>query len=308
MGGLVIGGIHSANAKSLKDPRGLLSIELAKFGSTLKTAIKVKPSDISNYVDGYAVMDEFGEIKNVIGGVPIRVKLNKPSEMQNERVLFEHFDSKEYAVLTRQVAQNGYRPGARVIAFDDITDEAAVLGLYGRLSAITAVVVWVIALTIIAIFLVRSEITRRQQEISLEDALTAGEGPNIEFKAGVVDRAITQAMAAFGNTDSGNLFLGVNDNAEVVGLDDAETPKERDVWQQKISSWAREAIQPPLLVYPKFFVYQGKVVLRLFVPRGSAVAYMVQREAFVRHMASVRKAAGPEDFQTILSSHQRYWG
>lgn len=304
-GGLVIGGILSTNAKSLKNPQNLLATELAKFGTTFKEAAKVKPSDISNYIDGYAIMDDFGEVKNVIGGVPIRVRLNQSPDMCNEQVFSAHFGGQEYAGLIHSMSAPS---GMTILAFDDTTDEAAVLDLYRRFSAITVIVVWVVALAVVGIVLVKSEMTRRRQEISLEDALTTGEGPNIEFKAGVVDRTITQTMSAFGNTDSGNLFLGVNDNAEVVGLDDAQTPKERDVWQQKISSWAREVIQPPLLVYPRFFVYQGKVVLRLFIPRGSAVAYMVQREAFIRHLASVRKATGPEDFKTILASHERYWG
>jgi hypothetical protein len=307
-GGLVVAGILSTNARSLKDPNKLLATELAKFGATLKDAIKVKPSDINNSIDGYATLDDFGEVKSALDGIPLRVKLNLPLDLRNETVYIEHLGGKDYAVWSHQIPPIPALPVGRILAFDDITDESAVLGLYRRFNIMIASAAWAVALLLVAVFILKAEVKRRQQEISLEEALKAGEGPTIEFKAGIVDRNIAQTMAAFGNTDSGNIFLGVNDNAEVVGLHDAGTPKERDNWQLRISELAQQVVQPALLVYPKFFTHENKVVLRLFIPRGPAVAYTVQREAFIRHLTSVRKAAGADDFQTILKSHQRYWG
>lgn len=307
-GGLVVAGILNTNAGSLKDPHRLIAAELARFGSTLKDAIKVKPDDINNYIDGYAILDDFGEVKKALGGFPLRVKLNLPLEMRNDTVYVEHLGGKDYAVWSHQIPPIPALPVGRVLAFDDITGESSVLGLYRRFNIMIASAAWAVALLLVAVFILRAEVKRRQQEVSLEEALKAGEGPTIEFKAGIVDRNIAQTIAAFGNTDSGNIFLGVNDNAEVVGLDDAGTPKERDKWQLRISEFSRQIVQPALLVYPKFITYQNKVVLRLFIPRGPAVAYTVQREAFIRHLTSVRKAASPDDFQVILKSHQRYWG
>jgi hypothetical protein len=304
VGGLVVVGMLNANA--LKGPGNILAEELAKFGFSLESAVKVKPRDISNFIDGYAVLDDFGDVKFAMGGMPLKVRIDLLSELHNDAMRTVRRAGREYAVWMRRVTSGPAFPTAVVLAFEDVSDTSSVLGLYTRFNLMVGSLAWVLAIIAVGVFLLAGEISRRRQEISLEEALRVGEGPTIEFKAGFVDKTLACTMAAFANTDSGNIFIGVNDRAEVVGLE-VHTPKDRDIFQQKIGSLARDVVKPPLLVHPKFFDYQGKLVLRVFVPRGPAVAYMVENVPYIRDMSSVRRA-GPDDLPAILRSHQRYWG
>jgi hypothetical protein len=110
-------------------------------------------------------------------------------------------------------------PAGFILAFDDIGDQSKVLNIYKRFNLIIGAASWIVAVLGAIIFLVVDEARRRKQEVSLEDALKAGEGQTIEFKAGILDRTLANTIASFASTNSGSILLGVNDNAEVVDLD-----------------------------------------------------------------------------------------
>jgi predicted HTH transcriptional regulator len=135
----------------------------------------------------------------------------------------------------------------------------------------------------------------------LEDALKTGESDVVEFKEGFSDKNIAQAIAAFANTISGNVFVGVADHGEIVGIPLAtSTVKDRDVILQRVRNIAATSIKPPVFVRTKFLDMNGKIVLRVFVPRGSAPVYVVEGVVYLRHMASVMKAE-PDQLLSIVT-------
>jgi predicted HTH transcriptional regulator len=81
-------------------------------------------------------------------------------------------------------------------------------------------------------------------EISLEETLQKGEGQSIEFKAGVIDSNVAKVIAAFANTNAGNIFIGVEDNGGISGLRE-QTAQERDQLLRKIRQ-VTTMIQPPV--------------------------------------------------------------
>ena len=77
---------------------------------------------------------------------------------------------------------------------------------------------------------------------SIPELLAAGESDTVEFKSSArwnlhagketpeIKDAITKTVAAFLNTDGGTLLIGVNDDAEVVGLEnDTKLVKGKDL-------------------------------------------------------------------------------
>ena len=81
-----------------------------------------------------------------------------------------------------------------------------------------------------------------QERKSIPELLAAGESDTVEFKSSArwnlhagketpeIKDAITKTVAAFLNTDGGTLLIGVNDDAEVVGLEnDVKLVKGKDL-------------------------------------------------------------------------------
>ena len=81
-----------------------------------------------------------------------------------------------------------------------------------------------------------------QERKSIPELLAAGESDTVEFKSSArwnlhagketpeIKDAITKTVAAFLNTDGGTLLIGVNDDAEVVGLEnDTQLVKGKDL-------------------------------------------------------------------------------
>jgi len=148
-----------------------------------------------------------------------------------------------------------------------------------------------------------SERRRRQERITLEEALKRGEGQTIEFKRGFMDAVLSREIAAFANTNAGNLFLGVDDNGTIVGLPDAAI-NERDSLLKKIRNITSQSIRPAVLPETTFLNHQGNWVLHIFVPRGNQPLYFVEGTVYIRHMESAMKAR-PEEVETII---KRFYG
>ncbi len=76
-----------------------------------------------------------------------------------------------------------------------------------------------------------TEITPRDEEISVEDIIINGENSLVEFKSSLrwdlkqgeiskqIEYATLKTLAAFNNTDGGTLLIGINDEGETIGLE-----------------------------------------------------------------------------------------
>jgi len=139
-------------------------------------------------------------------------------------------------------------------------------------------------------------------EISLEQALQKGEGQSIEFKAGVIDSNVAKVIAAFANTNAGNIFIGVEDNGGISGLRE-QTAQERDQLLRKIRQ-VTTMIQPPVSPGATFLPHDGKTVLRLFVPKGSHPLYVLQGTIWVWRLAEVVSADRQEIIERALRARK----
>lgn len=114
---------------------------------------------------------------------------------------------------------------------------------------------------------------------------------------------LQRAIAAFANSNSGTIFLGVNNKAEVVGID-CDTAQKKDEELQRIRNITTQAIKPAISAHVDFIVHQGKTVVRIFVPRGEQPLYFLDHEIYVREQTSSMNAT-PEQVERILT---RFYG
>jgi len=83
--------------------------------------VKTKASNISNYIDAFIVLDDSGEVKSALSGIPVKVKLDLPQEMSENRVDRLLIGETQYAVWRRPIRDGSGPIAGEIIAFDDIS-------------------------------------------------------------------------------------------------------------------------------------------------------------------------------------------
>ena len=94
------------------------------------------------------------------------------------------------------------------------------------------------------------------------------ESETIELKEVVVDE-IKKEIIAFANCDGGKLYIGVQDDGTVVGVDDP------DGVSLQISNMVRDAIKPDvtMFVHYKTIEENGKEIVAVDIQRGTDRQY-----------------------------------
>jgi hypothetical protein len=149
----------------------------------------------------------------------------------------------------------------------------------------------------------------------LDEILACGENDAIEFKAFVpVERTepkskeLLKVVCAFANTRGGQLFIGINDDAEVVGVARALLPhakaglaKACREYETRIRRLIREGIHPTVACDCTWESFAGHDVMRIRVEadhRGLR-ALSENGESYVRRGASCKRA-GPAELERLL--------
>lgn len=123
----------------------------------------------------------------------------------------------------------------------------------------------------------------------LEMALLHGENEAVEFKPlvqmrdGTKRAEILETIVAFANRAGGNLYLGVNDNLEIVGTskdlhglwrdESSSLPEMRDKYERELKQVVGQAVAPSLILRTKWISYANEWVLCVEVPFGSDPPY-----------------------------------
>jgi hypothetical protein len=122
------------------------------------------------------------------------------------------------------------------------------------------------------------------------DSLLKEESSTVEFKStlrfhiqkgcsdGAIERAALKTICAFMNTKGGTLLIGVNDKAEVVGLDlDYNSGlRDRDKWELHLTNLLKDQIGASHMSYVdvQFQEKDGKDVAVVRVKKASVPAYL----------------------------------
>ena len=94
------------------------------------------------------------------------------------------------------------------------------------------------------------------------------EGINTELKREYTDD-IKKTVIAFANTDGGDIYIGINDDGSVEGVNDADST------MLKLSSTIKDSICPDVSIFTflNIIKLEGKDVIELKVERGTARPY-----------------------------------
>ena len=294
-GGVVALGI--LNPQNVSAPDEFLKNAAHEFGSTIKDAVKVRTREISSQVD-YAIIDDSGELLFEADWFPLKLEPSSVTQFRELHGLIQR-GGKSYLVVSKSIKDSHGDTVGTIIIPKEVTGEEHVIRQHIFFNAIATLASWLAALLVVILYLAIEEWRQRPQAASLELALKDGESQWIEFKEGYADVPLQRAIAAFANTNSGTIFLGVNDNAKIVGID-CDTAKKKDEELQRIRNITTQSIKPGISVRVDFIVEQEKTVLRIFVPRGEQPLYFLNHEIYVREQTASMKAT-PEQVEGILT-------
>jgi len=134
-----------------------------------------------------------------------------------------------------------------------------------------------------------------------------GECQTVEFKSNFPSNAreLAEAIAAFATSNSGRIYLGVNDDSTLCGLAEVSNigvSQARDAAQQRILGITSQ-ITPRIRVSVDFLEEDRKVVSIITVPKGAEPVYYVGNIPYVRDLSSSRKATAEE----VKELHLRYF-
>lgn len=92
----------------------------------------------------------------------------------------------------------------------------------------------------------------------------------IEFKATFVND-LNKEVIAFANTKGGDIYIGINDDGSICGVDDINDT------ELKCTSYIRDTIKPDLSMFVKYehLDIEGKTVLKIVVGKGSMSPYYI---------------------------------
>jgi len=167
----------------------------------------------------------------------------------------------------------------------------------------TGVLAFLLAYVVGIEWLKRYFTLRGGRPTTVSDALksSGGEGQALEFKHGLTEDAVLRAVTAFSNTNDGTIFIGIDDEGRVRGLD-LPTMKTKDEFRHRVYSLIRDRIQP-LPVFDLDFEEVGDhVVARLFVRRGEAPLYYFKGVSYIRHGES-NVIPRPEQVTRVLAQY-----
>lgn len=141
--------------------------------------------------------------------------------------------------------------------------------------------------------IIKSEYIQRGAHMNFETE-------NIEFKAQFTEE-IYKEVIAFANTDGGIIYVGIDNNGNVTGLDDADKEYTR------ITNGIRDAIMPDVTMFVRFTIQENKVV-RITVNEGTNKPYYLKAKGlkpsgvYVRQGTSSASASHEKIRQMIKES------
>jgi hypothetical protein len=246
----------------------------------------------------YAVIDDSGNLLAAADWFPLKADLTSIAELSKSHGLIRR-GSKSYLLVSKSILDSCGEEVGTIIIPKEVTGEERVIREHIIFNAMATLASWLAALVVVVIFLAIEDWRHRPQAVSLEDALKNGESQFVEFKKGLPDKTLATAIAAFANTNSGTIFLGVDNDCQVVGID-CDSPTRKDEELKRLRQITAEKIKPAISVTADFIKYEGKVVLRIFVPRSEQLLCFVDHEIYVRDQSASMKAT-PEQVERIVA-------
>jgi ATP-dependent DNA helicase RecG len=136
----------------------------------------------------------------------------------------------------------------------------------------------------------------------LEDVRAKGEGPGVEFKERFPDQAhrLAQELAALGTSGGGVLYIGINDNGDLVGIG-AANGDERDSAVERTQG-VLSTVRPSLRANILFAVENGLPVLAIEIPLQDEPVFYYDHRPYIRDGRRSRPAT-PDEVKDRVWAH-----
>jgi hypothetical protein len=130
-----------------------------------------------------------------------------------------------------------------------------------------------------------------------------GESIQVEFKEELPDniQKLAKELAAFASTEGGRIYLGVDDDGRIAGINEAEIIS-YDKFQQRIAGITTNIIRPAISVMVQQYRVGDKMILQINVPKGSEPVYYVRNVPYVRVLTTTRPAT-PFEVKALHLQH-----
>ena len=109
------------------------------------------------------------------------------------------------------------------------------------------------------------------------------ESERVEYKLQMVDD-IYKEVIAFANTDGGVIYIGIDDNGNLIGIDNV------DETYMRLTNGIRDAIAPDVTMFVRYVLQDNKVI-RIEVGEGSYKPYYLKSKGMKSNGVYVRQGA-----------------
>ncbi len=269
-----------------------LALNLEKFGSTLDDASAVSSREVDEDLS-YAVVSGLGragsrELKSGLGEIPLKVD---PAALLTATQLGRttNFDGRIYFLVTREIVDSKNKIVGTIVIPRDITLQQHAVEEQWKFNLVLSALAFAIA-TVIALYFIGREIARTPQFEELPEALNTDENLNKEFKSSFQwdisqgqqdfdERLKTlKTITAFLNSEGGVLFVGVNDNGTIRGIEeDLKLFKgSEDKFQLQIRDLISDRIGAEFspLIKIRCELHEGKSVCVIEVEKATEPAFL----------------------------------
>jgi len=139
--------------------------------------------------------------------------------------------------------------------------------------------------------------------LELKERIVKGEDLHTEFKERIESNEdLAKAMVCFANTDGGQIFIGVSDDGEVIGVENI------DGTIRTIEDVAYNRCEPPVLVVIETVKDNDKTVVIINVPKGDQRPYRTSRgRYYIRGANRCRDASREELLRLFQATESIYY-
>ena len=142
------------------------------------------------------------------------------------------------------------------------------------------------------------------KDTEIKKEIAKGEDSFRQFKEkfSSIDQ-LTAEIVAFANSQGGHIFIGVNDEGRIFGIEQADI-KRLNQWISNVTS---QKIEPPLFVQTQNALIDDKLLMLIMVPQGENKPYCANKSDYwVKTGADKRRASREELFRLMQASSRLY--
>jgi len=105
-----------------------------------------------------------------------------------------------------------------------------------------------------------------------QDHIAIAENQTVELKGGITSHDdnvndFVETVVGFSNAEGGRIYIGVNDDKDILGVTDVDKTTER------VESWAHDRVEPPVQVETGSVELEGETIVVAQVPEGGNKPY-----------------------------------